>query len=154
MQDEASVPVAGEIIGYCGKCKMDLNHRVIAKDGPKVLKAQCLTCSAEHRYRRPKESGVVRSATPGRARSAATPKRKKMATSATNPSAAWEEAISGVPPEGFRPYRMFDSYGPGDFVSHSKFGKGAVTRVVAPGRMEVLFKEGARALVFDRPPKK
>ena len=44
----------GEIGTYCGKCRMVLDHRIVAVVDHVPVKVICLTCHSGHRYRAPK----------------------------------------------------------------------------------------------------
>jgi hypothetical protein len=41
-----------EIDAFCGKCHLVTNHRVVALEGTKIKKVVCLTCQAQHNYRK------------------------------------------------------------------------------------------------------
>src|SRR2546430_558382 len=41
---------------WCTKCRMDLLHRVIAMNGDKIVRVECLTCRGHHNYRKPKSA--------------------------------------------------------------------------------------------------
>ncbi|MCK5688923.1 hypothetical protein KAI87_06620, partial [Myxococcota bacterium] len=40
-----------DIDAYCSKCKLVLNHHIIAMNGTKVVRVVCTTCKAEHAYK-------------------------------------------------------------------------------------------------------
>lgn len=37
---------------YCSRCKLSLDHSVVAMSGEEVLKVLCRTCNSEHKYRK------------------------------------------------------------------------------------------------------
>lgn len=37
---------------YCSRCKLSLDHSVVAMSGEEVLKVVCRTCNNEHKYRK------------------------------------------------------------------------------------------------------
>ena len=41
----------GEVDSYCTKCRMVLNHRIIAMVGTIPRKVECSTCNSHHLYR-------------------------------------------------------------------------------------------------------
>ena len=41
----------GEVDSYCTKCRLVLNHRIIAMVGPLPKKVECSTCNSHHTYR-------------------------------------------------------------------------------------------------------
>jgi len=60
------------------------------------------------------------------------------------PDPTWEE-VESKPDESFVAFALTSRYAKGDFISHSKFGKGLVTGVEG-ARIEVLFKDGKKKL--------
>jgi hypothetical protein len=148
----------GEIDAYCTKCKMDLGHRIVAMVGEQVKQVECQTCRGAHRYVRPKterDAEASRKAMQGSApRAASTPKvpRETLALKAERERRnSWEKSIAGQPTSAFRAYRIFESYGAGDLVRHSKFGDGVIARVIDRGKIEVLFQDGPRTLAHGQP---
>lgn len=50
---------------YCSRCKLVMNHGVMALDGEVILKVQCNTCLTDHPYRHgkaPRKKDPVKSA--------------------------------------------------------------------------------------------
>ena len=41
----------GEVDSWCTKCRLVLNHRIIAMMGPKPVRVECSTCGSHHNYR-------------------------------------------------------------------------------------------------------
>src|ERR1700689_1165734 len=90
----------GEVDSYCTKCRMVLNHRIIAMVGNTPRKVECSTCNSHHLYRaRPPGEKA-----PAGARAAAGTKepRAPRVTSATKARAlnesrekSWEKAVLG-----------------------------------------------------------
>jgi hypothetical protein len=37
---------------YCTRCKLSLEHSIVAMHGEEVLQVRCRTCNSEHKYRR------------------------------------------------------------------------------------------------------
>jgi hypothetical protein len=157
--------VGGEIDSYCTKCKMDLNHRIVAMVGTDVRRVLCLTCGSEHNYRKPAAekareqerratsqalSSSTARATAGssKASSRASSKAARAGVTREAPSGrlAWERAIAGQPAQAFRSYHVSSSFEVGDLVRHAKFGDGVVARVLDPRKVEILFAEGPRTM--------
>lgn len=61
------------------------------------------------------------------------------------PEKTWEEQMEGKPDDGFLPYTLSERYAKGQFILHTKFGKGVVVDVEA-SRVEILFQEGRKKL--------
>ena len=72
-----------DVLSYCGKCKLALNHVIIDMKSPTVIgKCQCLTCKAKHLYRDPDKPVKKRAST------------KKAATVPVEQ--VWAEAVNGA----------------------------------------------------------
>ncbi len=132
-----------EVDSYCGKCKLERVHNVVALVDGAVAKVLCKTCGSQHRYKSTKTE----------------PKKKVRATtrksSASGPARQlklWEKAMEENGENARKPYSIFDMFVPGDIIEHSQFGSGVVTEVSAAGKMHVLFQEGPRRLIFNRVP--
>src|SRR6187455_808460 len=93
----------GEVDSWCTKCKLVLNHRIIAMVGGTPVRVECSTCSSHHNYR-PRGPGerapsVVRagsspasgSSGPRATRSSVT----KAQQAALDRERTWEKAIAG-----------------------------------------------------------
>jgi hypothetical protein len=144
----------GEVDSYCTKCRLVLNHRIIAMDVPAApntpKKVECSTCGSHHLYR-PNPPGFR--AEPEARRSGASEPRAPRQTSVTRAEAArqdreksWEKATIGRALTDFKSYRVTATFREGDLVRHSKFGDGVVTRIVDPSKVEILFKDETRML--------
>ncbi|HEY4120222.1 MAG TPA: hypothetical protein VGM56_20295 [Byssovorax sp.] len=150
----------GEIDAYCTKCKLDLNHRIIAMAEGVVKKVECLTCKSHHLYRRPKaerEAAHARMEKRAEARKSSTPRTSgERATAAARAereqTAQWEHAIAGQPSSAFKPFRIVETFVQGELVRHSKFGDGFVVRVIDRGKIEILFQDGPRTMAHGQQP--
>ena len=120
------------IAAWCTKCKLVLDHTIVAMVGGAVGKVQCRTCGSKHKY----------NDRPGTARSE--PSSPKRPAKVSGPS-KWEAVLAGATGAALS-YAMDGKYGVGDVIDHAKFGKGVVTAVTA-SRCEVLFKDGPRLMV-------
>ena len=63
----------------------------------------------------------------------------------TVPEKTWEEQVADKPDDTFAPYSMAEKFALGQYVLHSKFGKGVVVDADAT-RVEILFQEGIKKL--------
>jgi hypothetical protein len=158
--DRKKPRAGGEIDAYCTKCRMDLNHRIIAvveddAKGTDVKRVMCLTCNGEHNYRRPlaererekekkAERKAIHAGTTGSKRET-TPKTERSAR------ASWEKAIAGQPPTAFKTYTIRNGFEVGDLVKHTRFGDGVVARVVDPQKVEIIFEDGPRTMAQNVP---
>lgn len=63
----------------------------------------------------------------------------------TAPEKTWEEQVEGKPDDDFAPYALATRFTRGQYVLHTKFGKGVVVDADA-SRVEILFQEGKKKL--------
>lgn len=143
----------GEIDSYCTKCRLVLNHRIIAMVGTRPVKVECSTCSSHHNYRprapgdkaepvaRTRSGSGISSPRPARVSGAARAEQAKVSREQT-----WEKAIAGRGVTDFRRYSVVQTFQEGDLIHHTKFGDGVVTRVLDPRKVEVLFRDEPRTL--------
>ncbi len=148
-----ALKTGGEVDSYCTKCKLVLNHRIIAMVGTRPVRVECSTCNSHHNFRAtaPGVKGaassgsggtvVTRSSTPR-----ATRGPTKAAQAVMDREKMWEKAIAGKAMSDFRVYRVSLVFQEGDLIRHSKFGDGVVTRIIDNAKIEILFKDEARTL--------
>ena len=128
------ITAGGDIDSYCTKCRLNLEHIIVAMVGTAVVKVKCKTCGGIHGF---KGTPVER---PGAS------KKKSVASrpSAQN-HASWETAITAARGAELA-YDMAQSYRAGDVILHPAFGKGIV-RKTSFKKCSVLFKDSERLLV-------
>jgi hypothetical protein len=143
----------GEVDSWCTKCKLVLNHRIIALVGTTPARVECSTCSSHHNFRArapgdkaPSATGTTRSSSAGSSgpRSARGPTKAQQVV--LDRERSWEKAVNGKAVADFRAYRVSEIFEEGDLVRHSKFGDGIVTRLLEGKKVEILFKDDARTL--------
>ncbi len=150
----------GEVDSWCTKCKLVLNHRIIAMVGPIPARVECSTCSSHHNFRA-KAPGEKATAE-GRASAGASAGGRTASVASSGPRSTrgptkaqqaimdrertWEKSVNGRAVSEFRPYRVSEIFEEGDLVRHSKFGDGIVTRLLEGKKVEILFKDDARTL--------
>ncbi|HKQ70170.1 MAG TPA: hypothetical protein VJT73_12565 [Polyangiaceae bacterium] len=143
-----------EVDAWCTKCRMDLLHRIIAMQGDKIIRVECLTCRGHHNYRRPKiapapvRSTGVRATQSPRASGtpSLSPRRQAAVDVERQREAGWEKAVLGQPIASFKAYRATQTFNQGELVRHGKFGDGYIVRVIDRQKVEVMFKDGPRTL--------
>ena len=152
-----ALKAGGEVDSWCTKCKLVLNHRIIAMVGTTPVRVECSTCKSHHNFRA-KAPGEKASASTGGtgvtrasgAASSAGPRSTRGPTKAQqlvmDRERTWEKSVSGRGVNEFRPYRVSEIFDEGDLVRHSKFGDGIVTRLLEGKKVEILFKDDARTL--------
>lgn len=145
----------GEVDSWCTKCKLVLNHRIIALVGTTPARVECSTCGSHHNFRAraPGDKGPAAVKT-GRVASAgasssgprSTRGPSKAQQAVIDREKSWEKAVNGRAVSEFRPYRVSELFNEGDLIRHSKFGDGVVTRLLEGKKVEILFKDDARTL--------
>ncbi|HVH43616.1 MAG TPA: hypothetical protein VM925_14775 [Labilithrix sp.] len=144
----------GEVDSWCTKCKLVLNHRIIAMVGGTPVRVECSTCMSHHNFRarapgdKAPAAGVTRKVSsastsgPRSTRSSVT----KAQQAALDREKSWEKAIAGKAVSDFKNYRVDQLFSEGDLIRHKKFGDGVVTRILDPKKVEILFKDEPRTL--------
>jgi hypothetical protein len=145
----------GEVDSWCTKCKLVLNHRVIAMVSGTPVRVECSTCSSHHNYR-PRAPGdkvvastSTRSASSGASSAAPRSTRGSVAKAqqaALEREKSWEKATLGKTSSEFKNYRVDETFTEGELVRHKKFGDGVVTRILDAKKIEILFRDEARTL--------
>jgi ribosomal protein S27AE len=136
--------VGDDIEDSCSRCG-DSWHVVMAKLNDRIAKVVCKRCGSQHNYRggsagldAPPEPASTTPATTGRR-----VVRKRPARAAANTPPPTPEFDPSKPP---RPYSARDTYGTGERIVHPTFGTGVVAGTPGPGKVDVVFPEGARTL--------
>jgi hypothetical protein len=138
----------GEVDSYCTKCRMVLNHRIVAMVSTTPVRVECLTCDSQHNYRprMPGERAERAGSTRGGPKSTGPRGETKAELKERERVQSWEKSIAGKAMSDFVPYRVSQVFTEGQLVRHSKFGDGIVTRIIDSRKVEVLFKDDARTL--------
>jgi hypothetical protein len=148
-----ALKAGGEVDSWCTKCRLFLNHRIIAMVGSKPARVECSTCSSHHNYRgaapgeKPETSARSNAkrvgVSPGTPRTRGPTKAEQERIAREQ---SWEKAVSGKSPRDFKPYRVSGTFQYGELIRHPKFGDGVVTRIADAHKVEILFKDESRTL--------
>lgn len=132
---------------------MDLGHRIVAMVEGAPKRVLCLTCNTEHNYREPKNlkrDGTVKVRTP---RESTRPAGATGGVRAANKARTenqryelWASKALGKAVDAFTRYSMERTFRLGELVMHPKFGEGYVDQVMEDGKVNVMFREGAKVL--------
>lgn len=149
----------GEVDSWCTKCKLVLNHRVIAMVAGTPVRVECSTCGSHHNFRarapgekEPKAATTRASSSSSSGSSGSSGPRStrasvnKAAMAALEREKSWERATLGKTANEFKAYRVDLTFAEGDLIRHKKFGDGVVTRILDPKKVEILFKDEPRTL--------
>lgn len=149
-----ALKTGGEVDSFCTKCRMMLNHRIIAMVGPKPVRVECSTCGSHHNFREYPPGEAPRATSSGSKVSAvgAGPRAPRVSHVAKaeqerrDREQQWEKAIAGKAMGDFKRYNVGGTFTAGELIRHAKFGDGVVTRVIDANKVEILFKDEARTL--------
>lgn len=121
------------IDAYCTKCRINLDHTIMAMDGEAIARVRCKTCGSWHKYRSPSEPPKIRK-----------PRVKKGAGEDATAATVWEAGLAEAKGKE-RTYDMGAKYRVGDIVNHHIFGKGLVVKLY-PNKCDMLFKDRERLM--------
>ena len=148
--DRARIDTGDEVDSYCGQCKLERVHNVVALVDGEVAKVICKMCGSRHKYNPidPEPNGSAPKAVgSGGATKKKKPSGARRAASAKSLESQWEAAMAEKDPANSRTYSMDGSFEQGEVIEHEKFGHGIVIQVDAAGKMQVLFKDGPKRLI-------
>jgi hypothetical protein len=129
--------VGSEVKYYCSKCSLELAHTVLAMVGGEPVRVRCNTCRSERNYRGAKRlTSVLDSEASTRA---ARPKLHQPDMY----RAKLKEFADRTP----KTYRIDIEVVENDVIDHPKFGRGIVTKLIHPDRMDILFQDENRVLM-------
>jgi hypothetical protein len=140
-----------DVEAWCTRCRMNLNHRIIAMVGNIIQRVACLTCGSQHKFYPPKnqtpeekEERVERRPQPDKT-------RKPASRAANKAYGEWTTFMKEMPPGTVaKPYKISESYGPSEYVEHPLFGTGRVLEIVGAEKIQVIFKEGRKILICNK----
>ena len=140
-----------DTLAYCGSCKMDLSHTIVAMKGDRALRVQCRTCKKEHAYKAAK--GITDPTAVKKA--AATKKAKKAAADSENAASPvemeWEKLMSQHKATPLKTYNAKGNFNLGDKIAHATFGEGIVGKLIFPNKLEVIFRTDVKVLIHAGP---
>lgn len=135
-------PVARNIYINCKKCGTERYHLVIAHTSATSAKVKCEVCGGQSTFKLKKAQTRTKSS------SSSTKKTAKKAE--VDSSAQWLELKNQIGTDHVIPYNMKTKFASKSAIEHPKFGLGFVT-LATDDKIEVVFQEGGRALVHNRP---
>jgi len=125
--------VGGEVDAFCTRCQLLLAHTVIAMVGTVPVKVECNTCRNVHKFRG----------------ASTTVKRAGVRTTRSGPTLSFDQMLAthSTPP---RQYASSGLFSDGDVLDHSTFGRGFVSGLKNPGKVEVTFRTGVKTLIHGK----
>lgn len=140
---------------WCTRCRMTLDHRVIAVVGSDIKRVHCLTCGSDHKYYPPRGGDAASDKPPRVVKTSASVKPAKVTgdRSSARARSEWTTFMSQMPAGTVpRTYNISDSYAATEYIEHPLFGQGRVLEVVGSDKIEVAFQEGRKVLLCNRKP--
>ena len=141
MVEKDKTPVAQDVLTYCTRCKMMLNHIVVSQLDGYVAKVKCLTCGSNHNYK--SEKNLISQSSKKR-KSSTAPKASR-----SKHIALYFSLIETYKDNPAKQYSMSSEYELNDIIEHPSFEKGIVTKLLR-NKMEVLFHSGPKTLVCNK----
>ncbi|MFH1113040.1 MAG: hypothetical protein V1792_03895 [Pseudomonadota bacterium] len=140
-----------DVEAWCTRCRMNLNHRVIAMVGREIKRVHCLTCGGDHKYYPPKYEGSPTTASRSVKAPSSAPSVRPREDPAVRAASEWRTVMKHMPAGSIpRPYRVSESYRNAEFIQHPVLGTGRVTDILGAQRIEVIFEDGRKILVCNR----
>ena len=128
---------------WCTKCKLVLEHVIIAMVEAKPKRVECTTCKSQHNYK----------LAPGRKAAKASPKRTtgtKKTPARRGRKVSWTALVAERDLSQARNYMVSATFEGDELIDHSLFGIGVVLEAVPGNKIQVLFEQGAKLLVHSR----
>ncbi|HUK99726.1 MAG TPA: hypothetical protein VLX29_02600 [Nitrospirota bacterium] len=120
-------------LSYCTKCKLNLDHTIMAMNGEEIAKVRCNTCGSSHKFRDASVPQKIRK-----------PRGKKTLSAEATTKILWEHGLADAKGKE-RDYHMTAKYRVGDIVNHDVFGKGIVLKIYA-NKCDMLFQDKERLM--------
>ena len=131
---------AGEDIeAWCTKCKMELEHTIVAMVDNLPKKVKCNTCSSLHNFKN-------KPAAKRRAGTGASGQKKKPRGKSYKDSLA---LLTEADRSNSKAYSIKNTFKENDVIEHSKFGTGLVLSTVKDNKIEVIFENGPKLLIHN-----
>jgi hypothetical protein len=134
--------VGGDALAWCGKCKMELAHVIVAMVDTQPARVICKTCKSPHNYKRQGGASAVK-------RSSSKSSAPKTTVRA---SEYWEQKMAEKKSESFVPYDVKKTFQKGSLIQHTLFGVGVVEEVRSSTKIMVIFRVGEKVLVHGMAP--
>jgi hypothetical protein len=134
--------VGGDTLAWCGKCRLELAHVIVAMVDGKPARVLCKTCKGQHNFKR-----IGGEAPAKRSPRAASVEPKKTTVRA---SVYWEEKVAKLSAKVPRRYAVSERFDASDLLEHPTFGLGVVESVRGDGKIVVLFRDGEKTLIHGK----
>ena len=136
----ATYQAGGDVDAYCNKCKLLLNHVIVALRQTRPARVECRTCKDVHAYRK--------TAIAPRQKTAKSADKQRVSESSRHAS-EYDALLQTTSHQQPQTYTTSQTYQKGDLLSHV-FGLGIVVRVLADNKIAVVFPDGKKILIHSR----
>lgn len=145
----------GDCDTWCGRCKLELAHTIVAMVGAWPVEVICNTCGGKHKFKKPKQaraaakgtrSGARRRTVAGAATTRAESTQELTPTQARN---RWLDLLAASPTKQHRSYNVRESFEKSETLRHTKFGVGVVVEVIGASKIRVLFEDCEKVLAVN-----
>ncbi|MBI3534550.1 MAG: hypothetical protein HY072_03560 [Deltaproteobacteria bacterium] len=124
--------VGKDINAYCKKCTSNQEHIIVTTKGDKATRVKCHECGDEHPYKSPQNlDGLA------------------VDFSGTHTELEWEKLMNAHKDAPIKSYAMKGKYTLGDKLGHPTFGDGIVSKHIYPNKIEVIFKDAVKILIYS-----
>ncbi len=147
----------GDVVDiFCSRCRLNLDASVAALADGKVVKVTCRTCNNEVKYRPARDEDAWKKKQLEkvmRMRENRFAGKPKSEMSGPNPlRKMWDDLTDKVDSRRARVYDPTRTYEVEEALLHKQYGMGIIERVDQDGEMNVLFRDGFRALPSQQEP--
>lgn len=139
-----ALAAGNEIESMCTKCKVVLNHTIVAMVEGRVVRVKCNTCGSEHNYR-PQKTETAASKRTAAVKTSASARPKTRRDPELADREEWEMLSKSMDMGKAVAYDMNGSFRVNSLVNHPVFGVGRVC-ALSENKMEVLFEAGRKLL--------
>jgi hypothetical protein len=135
-----SYSVGEDVDAWCTKCKLELDHTIVAIVDNLPKRVECNTCKGKHNFRaKPARASRTKTKSPGR-------KVRSL-------EAKYNEHLSRLTDDDLsnaKKYSINGTFKKDEIIDHSRFGIGIVLSIVKTNKVETLFKDGPKLLIQNQ----
>lgn len=131
--------VGAEIDAYCTRCRSNTPHTIIDKFEDEIRTVLCTICNTSHPYYPPQEDDERELRQPSR-------KGKRLISQKISWKSIIQQAEQGV----VKSYSPKEKYKVGQLIDHPKFGLGYVKETISDTKIDAIFQDGSKILVYNR----
>ena len=143
MESGIRTKVGQDVVCYCTRCRIDLNHRVVAQVDGLAKRVICLTCRSEHQFR-PRKGSLS-----SESKKTEHLKRLKKTKEIKLKPNIWGDLKNRMSAAEVVHFNMTQKFKQNDCLGHPTFGIGFVQNSL-DRTITVLFETGLKTLAHNR----